>query len=84
MSLTMRVLPGLDQLGDTTALLYREYGLVATVGLDAAAADTVSYKGTAMFRLVQTGFNLWAIREWTDLRETAGVESWADFKNGFR
>ncbi len=84
LSLTMKELPDLDKVVDTVAWLHREYRLVAETGLDSGSADSVSYEGTAIFELIQTGFNLWTIRSWTDLRESAADESWADFKNGFR
>jgi hypothetical protein len=84
LSLALTTSPGGDQLGDTTAVFYREYSLIEIANIDKGAPDTTSYVGTAVFYLVETGFNLWAVRTWTDLRQSDQDATWAQFKNGFR
>jgi len=81
--LSMRVVPGLDRVEDTIAVLHREYQLSTITGLDKVIQDTIRYVGTAIFEL-EMGFNLWSIREWRDFHQTSTDTSWADFKNGFR
>jgi hypothetical protein len=84
MSLTMREFDQPDYDGDTMATLYREYELVKITGVDTAEPDTVVYRGTAEFQIVETGVNLWALRKWTDRHLQSGDQSWADFKYGYR
>lgn len=81
--LSMRVVPG-DQREDKFAVLYREYQLNIITDIDKAIPDTIRYVGTAKFELVEMGFNLWSIREWSDFHQPPTDTSWADFKNGFR
>ncbi|MCK4656181.1 MAG: hypothetical protein KAT85_04095 [candidate division Zixibacteria bacterium] len=82
--LSMRIVPGLDRVEDTIAVLHREYQLNIITDIDKAIPDTIRYVGTATFELVEMGFNLWSIREWRDYHQTSTDTSWADFKNGFR
>lgn len=84
LSLTLRMTGDPDQEYDTTAVLKRDYRLISVTVRDGAAPDTTTYVGTGVFSLVDTGFNLWAIREWEDLHQSSSDTSWADFKNGFR
>lgn len=69
---------------DTTATLKRAYRLTSVSTYGDSTPDTTEYVGTATFELVETGFNLWAIREWRDFHQSSSDTSWADFKNGFR
>jgi hypothetical protein len=80
----MTIVPGLDRIEDTIAVLHREYQLSTITGLDKITPDTIRYVGTAAFELVEMGFDLWSIREWRDYHQTTTDTSWADFKNGFR
>jgi len=69
---------------DTLAVLYREYNLTTIAGTHRPDPDTIIYKGTSTFEVVQADVSLWMLRRWEDQHSTPQDVGWADFKNGFR
>jgi hypothetical protein len=72
-----------DSIGDTAAVLYRNY-IVRIVVADTLGADTTIAKGLATFRLNQAELNLWSIYFWQDLPDTVGGYDWGQFKAMYR
>ena len=72
-----------DSIGDTTAVLYRDYTLRIIIN-DSPSPDTTVYEGLATFRLNQTLFNWWSIYFWQDLPSPSNNNSWGDFKANYR
>jgi hypothetical protein len=70
-----------DQVGDTVAVLSRDYELLIVDGKD-TPPDT-SF-GTATFHMRQTSLNWWSIYFWSDIPAETGKADWADFKAKFR
>ncbi len=72
-----------DDLGDTLAVLSRDYELLI---LDSKVTppETTWAKGTATFKMIQTSLNWWSIYLWTDIPAVTGEDDWADFKARFR
>lgn len=71
-----------DSIGDTTAVLYRDYTLI--IRNDSLSPDTTVAEGLATFRLNQTLFNWWSIYFWQDLPSPLSKYSWGDFKAEYR
>jgi hypothetical protein len=83
-SLSFRsTLPVPDQVGETLAVLSRDYELYI-FDLETTPPDTSLAKGTATFYMKQTSLNWWSIYFWSDIPAAAGKPDWADFKARFR
>jgi hypothetical protein len=83
MFLTLWQQPGTnDILGDSTAVLYRNYNLLI-VKVSAGVPDSNNASGTATFHLIQEQLNWWTIIWWEDLPSGSGY-SWGDFKAEYR
>lgn len=76
-------LPVPDEVGDTLAVLSRDYELFI-FDLQASPPETTLAKGTATFQMRQTSLNWWSIYFWSDIPAQAGENDWADFKAKFR
>jgi hypothetical protein len=72
-----------DSLGDTTAVLYRQY-VIRIVVADSLNPDTTVARGIATFHLNQAQFDLWSIYHWEDLPLTPGAYDWGQFKAMYR
>jgi hypothetical protein len=72
-----------DSLGDTTAVLYRQY-LIRIIAADSTRVDTTMAQGTATFHLNQAMLNLWSIYYWEDLPLTSGSYDWGKLKASYR
>jgi len=72
-----------DSIGDSLAVLYREYSL-RTVTVDSLSADTAIIQGLAAFSSSRTLFNWWSIYFWKELPFSGTDYSWANFKAEFR
>jgi hypothetical protein len=72
-----------DSLGDTVAVLYRQY-VIRVVVADSLAPDTTIISGLATFHLNQPQFSLWSIYFWEDLPLTPGAYDWGKFKAMYR
>jgi hypothetical protein len=72
-----------DSIGDTTAVLYRNYTL-RIITSDSLSTDTTTTEGLATFRLSQILFNWWNIYFWQDLPWPSSQRSWGDFKAEYR
>jgi len=72
-----------DEVGDTLAVLSRDYELLI-FDLKATPPETTLAKGTATFHMRQTSFSWWSIYFWNDIPAEADKDDWADFKAGFR
>ncbi len=75
--------PITDDIGDTTAVLLREYELLV-LNLTSDPPETTVAKGTASFYMKQTSLNWWSIYFWGDIPEVSGGYDWGDFKAEFR
>jgi hypothetical protein len=72
-----------DSIGDTVAVIYREYVIRMIVG-DSIGVDTTTAEGLATFRLNQAQFGLWNIYLWQDLPDTVGGYDWGQLKAMYR
>jgi len=72
-----------DSVGDTVAVLYREY-TIRIIQAASLGPDTTTAKGLATFRLNQAQFDLWSIYFWQDLPDTVGGYGWGKFKAMYR
>jgi hypothetical protein len=75
--------PIADDIGDTTAVLLREYELLI-FDVKSDPPETTLARGTATFHMKQTSLNWWSIYFWGDIPEVSGGYDWGDFKAGFR
>lgn len=73
----------IDIIGDTTAVLYRNYNLVLTV-TTTGSADTVIAEGLATFHLCEEQLNWWTIYLWEDIPAVSGETDWGDIKAEYR
>jgi len=86
MSMNLELKPILnlpDNVEDTAAVLYREYALT-TIIESSTGRDTVIYRGTSEFHVLQSSTNLWSIVRWRDQHASTEDTAWCDFKNGYR
>jgi len=72
-----------DIIGDTSAVLYRNYNL-ALITITADSADTVIAEGLATFHLYQEQLNWWTIYLWEDIPAVSGEIDWGDIKAEYR
>jgi hypothetical protein len=72
-----------DEVGDTLAVLSRDYELLI-YDFKADPPETTLAIGTATFHMRQTSLNWWNIHFWIDIPAEAGETDWADFKARFR
>jgi hypothetical protein len=72
-----------DSIGDTVAVIYREY-VMRLIVADSTNIDTTMASGLATFRLNQAQFDLWSIYFWQDLPDTVGGYNWGQFKAMYR
>ncbi len=72
-----------DIIGDTSAVLYRNYNLVL-ITITADSADTVIAEGLATFHLYQEQLNWWTIYLWEDIPAVSGEIDWGDIKAEYR
>lgn len=72
-----------DSIGDTVAVVYREYTLRVVLA-DSLGADTTIMTGLASFRLNQAMLSFWTINLWKDIPDRPEAESWGKFKASFR
>jgi hypothetical protein len=75
--------PVTDDIGDTTAVLLRDYELLV-FHLKSDPPETTLAKGTATFHMKQTSLNWWSIHFWGDIPKESGGYDWGDFKAEFR
>lgn len=75
--------PIADDIGDTTAVLLREYELFI-FDLKSDPPETTLARGTATFCMKETSLNWWSIYFWSDFPEVSGGYDWGDFKAEFR
>lgn len=71
-----------DQVEDSTAILYRSYDLVIITSSE-DTSFTTTYSGRAVFHLLQEQLNWWTISLWEDVADGTG-DDWGDFKALFR
>jgi hypothetical protein len=80
--ITLTTVP--DDIGDTTAVLSRNYELYI-YNLKSDPPETTLAKGTATFYMRETSLNWWSIYFWSDIPdEREKYESWGNFKAKFR
>ncbi len=72
-----------DDIGDTLAVLLRDYELFI-FDLKSTPPETTLAKGTATFHMRQTSLNWWSIHLWGDVPNVPGGYDWGDFKAEFR
>ncbi len=72
-----------DSLGDTLAVVYREY-ILRSIVIDSLGADTTTMTGLATFRLSQAMLSFWTIDSWKDIPAQPGGLSWGQFKAMYR
>lgn len=72
-----------DDIGDTMAVVTRDYELVV-YDLKAAPPETTIALGTATFYMKGTPLTWWSIYFWSDFPAEVGKDDWADFKAKFR
>ena len=72
-----------DSIGDTLAVLYRDY-ILRAVKSDTSGSDTTMVEGLAAFHLSQPTFNLWSLFLWEELPSGRAPRSWGSFKAGYR
>jgi hypothetical protein len=70
-----------DVVLDSIATLVRSYTVTV---LDSADVRLGGYQGVASFVMVESAFNFWAIRSWSDLHLNLDTQSWAELKNAYR
>jgi hypothetical protein len=66
---------------DSTATLVRSYTVVVA---DSSGSVSSSYQGIARFEMIESAFNFWAIRSWSDWHLNLDIPSWAELKNAYR
>jgi hypothetical protein len=72
-----------DDIGDTLAVLSRNYQLFISKSIPSETTLTRLAKGTATFHMRQT-WNWWSIYLWSDIPDVSGGYDWGDFKAEFR
>jgi len=72
-----------DSIGDSLAVLYREYSL-RIVTTDSLRADTTIIQGLVSFSSSRALFNWWSIYFWQEIPFDGTDYSWANFKAEFR
>lgn len=72
-----------DEIGDSVAVLLREYELFI-FNFKSDPPETTLAKGTATFHMRQTSLNWWSIHFWGDIPDTSGGYDWGTFKAEFR
>jgi hypothetical protein len=72
-----------DSIGDTIAVIYREY-VIRIIVADSVGIDTTNARGLATFRLNQAQFGFWNIYFWRDLPDTVGGYDWGQLKAMYR
>lgn len=72
-----------DDIGDSMAVLLREYELFI-FNFKSDPPETTLAKGTATFHMRETSLNWWSIYFWSDIPDTSGGYDWGDFKAEFR
>lgn len=70
-----------DIILDSTATLVRSYTVIIA---DSSGLTSSSYEGVARFEMIESSFNFWAIRGWSDLHLNLDIRSWAELKNAYR
>ena len=70
-----------DIILDSAATLVRSYTVVVA---DSSGRISSSYQGVARFEMIESTFNFWAIRSWSDLHLDLDTLSWAELKNAYR
>lgn len=70
-----------DIILDSTATLVRSYTVIVS---DSSGMLLSSYGGIARFELIESAFNFWAIRSWSDLHLKLDTPIWAELKNAYR
>jgi len=61
--------------------LVRSYTVIIA---DSSGLTSSSYEGVARFEMIESSFNFWAIRGWSDLHLNLDIRSWAELKNAYR
>jgi len=72
-----------DNIGDTLAVLYRNYTLTI-IKSDSLQIDTTEAEGLASFTLNQSSLNLWTIYLWEEIPSGRSGYDWGDFKAEYR
>lgn len=72
-----------DSLGDTLAVVYRQY-ILRSIVVDSLGADTTTMSGLATFRLSQAMLSFWTINSWRDIPDRPAGPSWGNFKAMYR
>ncbi len=72
-----------DDIGDSTAMLSRDYELLV-IDLKAEPPETTKASGTATFYLNESSLFWWSIYFWSDIPQEVGKNDWGDFKALFR
>lgn len=70
-----------DVVLDSTATLVRSYTVIVA---DSSGQTSISYEGIVRFEMIESTFNFWAIRGWSDLHLNLDSRSWAELKNAYR
>jgi hypothetical protein len=70
-----------DIILDSTATLVRSYTVLV---IDSSGLMSSSYRGIARFEMIESAFNFWAIRSWSDLHLNLDIPSWAELKSAYR
>ncbi|MCX6831497.1 MAG: hypothetical protein NT028_05085 [candidate division Zixibacteria bacterium] len=70
-----------DIILDSTATLVRSYTVIVA---DSSGQMLSSYQGVVRFEMIESAFNFWAIRSWSDLHLNLDTPSWAELKNAYR
>jgi hypothetical protein len=70
-----------DIILDSTATLVRSYTVIVA---DSSGVLLSSYGGIVRFEMIESAFNFWAIRSWSDLHLNLVTHSWAELKNAYR
>jgi hypothetical protein len=70
-----------DIILDSTATLVRSYTVIVA---DSSGQISSSYRGVVRFEMIESAFNFWAIRSWSDLHLDFDTPSWAELKNAYR
>jgi hypothetical protein len=68
-----------DIILDSTATLVRSYTVI-----DSSGQVLSSYQGIVRFEMIESAFNFWAIRSWSDWHLDLDTPSWAELKNAYR
>ncbi len=70
-----------DIILDSTATLVRSYTVIVA---DSSGQMSSSYQGVVRFEMIESAFNFWAIRSWSDLHLNLDTPSWAELKNAYQ